>query len=206
MVLTVSSHSLQESSRTHSTFVRWASNGSASVQHSCNASESKERKMADLEVLLLKERLLALTLSSYSTTAGAEQAYHSTFVRWTFSRHFSATPNCSASEIKGRGMADLEVVLKNEHLLARHRSITCITALVAQTQPVNWFWSLNMNTQIEGAGGEAQCHGDVENEHPPSSDASRKQHLTHNWNCATDCDDTHGYVSIPRGKEASGGV
>jgi hypothetical protein len=154
MVLTVSSHSLQESSRTHSTFVRWASNGSASVQHSCNASESKERKMADLEVLLLKERLLALTLSSHSTTAGAEQAYHSTFVRWTFS-HFSATPNCSASEIKGRGMADLEVVLKNEHLLARHRSITCITALVAQTQPVNWFWSLNMNTQIEGAGGEA---------------------------------------------------
>lgn len=42
-------------------------------------------------------------------------------------------------------MADLEVLLLKERLLARHRSITCITAL-AKTQPVNRFWSLNMNT------------------------------------------------------------
>jgi hypothetical protein len=33
---------------------------------SCNASESKGREMADLEVVLKKERLLVLTLSFHS--------------------------------------------------------------------------------------------------------------------------------------------
>jgi hypothetical protein len=59
LVLILSSHShhcRNHPQHTHSTFVSVVC---------CNASESKKRKMADLEVVLKKERLLVLTLSPH---------------------------------------------------------------------------------------------------------------------------------------------
>lgn len=67
----------------HSTFVRWTSDSYFSVIPDCGANKSKGHEMADLEVVLQKERLLVLTMSSHlhHCRHHPEQT-HSTLVRW----------------------------------------------------------------------------------------------------------------------------